>query len=387
MSREKSFNLLDFGSSKIRFSVFDLDLKEKFSDKRLINFDNDYSNHFKELINIIKKAEKKISFHIKDIVLLLDTSELFIIDISFYKKFEKKSQISKIYNSLILELTQIINLNYSNQSIIHITTSKYIVDGKSQDEILNHKMLINNLKVDFKVICFPKNLITKLKSQFVKNNINVSNIFCTSYVKALNYQKKLNEKIVSFLDIGWERSSFIVFEKNKLKFAKSIPIGGSHITKDISKVFKISLYDAENIKKSFNKSETEFSYEMNSDDSVISIKNIIDKKISTNLLKKVILYRVQEIIDLIFKKLNTNLYINIIKNSELFLIGEGSNLFNNNTFYLSDKFQFKSIKFYNETDDQICKSGLVHFLNNNQTPKIITKKQGLFEKFFNYFEK
>ncbi len=387
MSREKSFNLLDFGSSKIRFSVFDLDLKEKFSDKRLINFDNDYSNHFKELINIIKKAEKKISFHIKDIVLLLDTSELFIIDISFYKKFEKKSQISKIYNSLILELTQIINSNYSNQSIIHITTSKYIVDGKSQDEILNHKMLINNLKVDFKVICFPKNLITKLKSQFVKNNINVSNIFCTSYVKALNYQKKLNEKIVSFLDIGWERSSFIVFEKNKLKFAKSIPIGGSHITKDISKVFKISLYDAENIKKSFNKSETEFSYEMNSDDSVISIKNIIDKKISTNLLKKVILYRVQEIIDLIFKKLNTNLYINIIKNSELFLIGEGSNLFNNNTFYLSDKFQFKSIKFYNETDDQICKSGLVHFLNNNQTPKIITKKQGLFEKFFNYFEK
>ena len=41
---------------------------------------------------------------------------------------------------------------------------------------------------------------------------------------------------------------------------ETIPIGSNHITKDISKVFKISIEDADKIKKLFNKSESEFSY-------------------------------------------------------------------------------------------------------------------------------
>ena len=87
-----------------------------------------------------------------------------------------------------------------------------------------------------------------------------------------------------------------------MKFIQVIPIGGNHITSDISKIFKISLDDAEKIKRSFNKSETEFSYYGKTKDENISIKEILAKDISINLLKKVILYRVQEIIDLTFKK-------------------------------------------------------------------------------------
>ena len=109
-------------------------------------------------------------------------------------------------------------------------------------------------------------------------------------------------KKISFLEIGWERSTLITYKKNKLKFITTIPVGSSHITKDISNIFKISLDDAEKIKKLFNKSETEFSYENKNEPEVASIKEIIRKNISIDLLKKVILYRVQEIIDLIFIK-------------------------------------------------------------------------------------
>ena len=73
--------------------------------------------------------------------------------------------------------------------------------------------------------------------------------------------------------------------------------------------------------------------------------------------------------------------------SDLFLIGGGSLLFNNNTFYLNDKFHFKSINFYSEIDYQICKSGLVHYLNTQEIRKIVSKKHGIFERFFNYFSK
>ena len=119
----------------------------------------------------------------------------------------------------------------------------------------------------------------------------------------------------------------------------------------------------------------------------ISVRDIINKKISVDLLKKVILYRVQEIIDLNFKKLkNYNHNLNL-EDFELFLIGEGSMLFNNNSFYLNDKFGFKKINYYSETDTEICNSALTHFLNNSKIPRIPRKKQGLFEKFFNLFSK
>ena len=60
--------------------------------------------------------------------------------------------------------------------------------------------------------------------------------------------KKLKINEVSFLEIGWERTTLISYKNDKLKLIKSIPIGGFHITKDISNIFKISLEESEKIK-------------------------------------------------------------------------------------------------------------------------------------------
>ena len=145
--------------------------------------------------------------------------------------------------------------------------------------------------------------------------------------------------------------------------------------------------DAEKLKKSFNKAETEFSYKNKTSEDTMVIHEIINKNISVDLLKKVILYRVQEIMDLIFKKSNINNSKNVLEGSNLFLIGEGSKLFNNNSFYLDDRFGFKSINYYRESDVQICKCGLENHKINYELPKIINKKYGIFEKFFNFFDK
>ena len=84
-------------------------------------------------------------------------------------------------------------------------------------------------------------------------------------------------------------------------------------------------------------------------------------------------------------KINNRKYTS--EDAELLLIGDGSKLFENNTFYLNDKFGLKSINIYNETDVQICKCGLKNHFANYETPKIINKKPGIFEKFFNFFDK
>ena len=46
MNKENLFNLIDFGSSKIRFSVFDYNLNEKFSESRNVSTNCNYNDHF-----------------------------------------------------------------------------------------------------------------------------------------------------------------------------------------------------------------------------------------------------------------------------------------------------------------------------------------------------
>ena len=387
MSKENYFNVFDFGDSKIRFSVFDFKFSEKYSETKLVSNENKSVNKFSEIKNIIKRAENKISSHIEDVILALDNSETLTIEISLYKNLDFKSQTIKIYNSILLELKQLVELNYSNFEIIHIVIDNCIIDNKIYYELPQNILDTNNIKIDFKIICFPKNLILNLKENFNKNNLNIKKIFCTSYIKSLSYLRKLSLKNVSFLEIGYRRTSLISYEENKLKFIQSIPIGGFHITNDISKVFNFSIDVSEKIKKSFNKKETEFSYSTKEEKNYMTTSEILNKKISLDLLKKVILYRVQEIIDLAFKKSNIHLYEKNLKKSDLFFIGEGSLILNNNSFYLNDKFEFNTLSFYNETDNQICNSGLVYFMNNYEIPKRTLKKQGFFEKFFNYFGK
>ena len=382
----KLINVIDFGSSKIRFSIFDSNLKNKFSDSVAVNLDENFSNHFIKTGELIKKAEKKISTHIEDVILIYDTSNIYIIDISLNKTLDSNFELKNIYNSLILELTQIINSNYNNHEVKHIIINKCIINGKIYDNIPKELKNVQNIKVHFTTICLPKKLNKKIINKFKKLSLNVEKIFCTSYTKSLFYSQKINNKSLYFLDIGLERTSIIIYKNKKLNYMYSIPIGGSHITKDISKIFKISIDEAEEIKRLFNKSETEFSYK-NYENQKFTPEIIIKKNISIDILKKVILYRIQEIIDLIFKNLNNNPDILVSKQIELLLIGEGSKLFNDNSFQLNDKFDFKSIKVYEEKDSEICTSGLIYFLNNYETPKLRSKTQGFFEKFFNFFSK
>ncbi|MDC3097783.1 hypothetical protein OA332_02305 [Candidatus Pelagibacter sp.] len=387
MNKDNLYNIIDFGMSTIRFSVFDSYLNEKFSEINFVSYDKEYKNHLDKIDLIIKKAEKKNSTHINDIILIMDTSEVFTIDISLKKNLDEKSEIKKVYDNIVLELNQIIASNYNNYSIIHSIISKCHIDNEIFQEIPNNKIIEKNIKIEFKVICFPRELIEKIEKNFIKKNLKIINLFCATYIKTLSYLKKLDLDKVSFLEIGWQRTSLISYENKKMKFMETIPIGSNHITKDISKVFNVSIDYAEKLKKLFNTSETEFSYRSVTNNDTLLTKDLINKNISIDKLKKVILYRVQEIIDLVYKNLTNKATRYDLSKFDLFLIGGGSILFNNNSFYLNDKFEFKSLSFFPETDTQNCKYALVYHLNNAEISKKNTKKQGLFEKFFNYFGK
>ena len=74
-----------------------------------------------------------------------------------------------------------------------------------------------------------------------------------------------------FLDIGFERSTGLIFQNNKFIFFKSIPIGGNNITKDISKVLNLSLEYSENLKLKFNQLENNQTFSKKSQKKLIHI--------------------------------------------------------------------------------------------------------------------
>jgi Actin-like ATPase involved in cell division len=121
------------------------------------------------------------------------------------------------------------------------------------------------------------------------------------------------------------------------------------------------------------------------------IKKVLDTKISVDLLKKVVFARVEEIIELVFKDFNFRENINDSSNSILVLTGNGSKLFNKNIFHLDNKFNFKEISFYEESDLEICKAGVdLDSKWHNDETKLVSKtvkKKGFFENFFNFFGK
>ena len=383
MTKSNFFNIIDYGLSKIRIAIFDSNLNVCYSESILKNSIDNKENNFDYLKDIIRKAEKKISSHIEDIILILDSKKTLVIDVSLQKKLDGNMNFTKAYEFLTQEIYQIIRDNYNEYEIIHTIFNNGIVNEKIFDNLPKNVKDVKQIKIDYKVILFPKKNIQNINNYFNKNNLSISKIFCTSYLKSQSYLSKLNLEKVSFLDIGYERSSLVTYENKKLKYINSINVGSHNITKDISKIFKIEVDHAEKIKKLFNKSETEFSYNNNRDTN-LSLNEIIKKNISIDLLKQVVLYRVQEIFDLTFNKSSISNFN--FEETNLFLIGDGSIMFNNNSFYLNDKFGFKSINYFQETDIQICNSGASYYVKNFGTSKITYNKRGLFERFFNLFD-
>ena len=82
-----------------------------------------------------------------------------------------------------------------------------------------------------------------------------------------------------------------------------------------------------------------------------------------------------------------NYYIKVAKNLNLVLIGNGSKIFNKNSFQIEDKYNFKEINFYEESDLEICEAGLIFEKNfidlDPQKMKKNQKKLGFFHRFFN----
>ena len=387
MNENRTKVFIDFGSSKIRLGVFDKETsknifiteKKCISDFSLKNFNIKDSNEI--IKDLIKSAEKKIDTHIKNINLMIDTPDIFSIDISIKKDLDNKKYSRSDTQSLLNEAKNLVQKNYFNKKIIHMIVKKFIFDNEEFYEIPNQQINYDSLVIELKFICFSNQTWKNLQQSFTSNYLTIDNLYSSSYVRSFNYNSIFGDyKKKVILDIGFRKTALIVYKENRLLYFNVLPVGGKHITNDISILLKIDFEKAEQIKKDLNQSDAVF-------------KNKIDSNSqmeSSNLSKQVIFARVDEIIKLNLADGYFNSFFSNKDESILIFIGEGSKILNKNSIYLEEKFDFfNEISFFEENTTLICESGFnfnrsgisreVNFLPKKP------KNKGFFEKFFNFF--
>jgi cell division protein FtsA len=312
---------------------------------------------------------------------MIDTPDMFSVDISIKKNLDKNYHSINDIKSLLNEAKNLVQKNYFDNKIIHMIVKKFIFDGEEYFEIPKKEINYTSLIVELKFICFSDQIWKKLQDSFNANYLNIDNLYCSSYVRSSNYNLLFNDfskKII--LDIGYGKSAITVFQDSRVLYFNILPVGGKHITNDISILLKINQLDAEKLKKSLN--QTEITFESKTDNK--------SQTESSDFYNQVIFARVDEIIKLNLDDEYFNTFFQNNDNCVLIFIGEGSKILNKNSIYLEEKFDFFSeISFFEENTTLICESGF----NFNQFGKFKEvsflqkkpKNKGFFEKFFHLF--
>lgn len=215
-----------------------------------------------------------------------------VIAVSSEDKEITYDDIKRVLNSAaIISIPQ-------DQQIIDIIPYQYIVDG--YDEIKDPiGMVGTRLEVDADIITASVTTVQNLIKSVNKAGIEVLGILMeplgTSEAVLTNDEKELG---VLLIDIGAGTSDYTLFKNNRLIYSNIIPIGGNHITNDISIGLRISYKESEEKKRRFGLAYSELANQANKIE-ISPIGTYEQIKTDEVELSKIIEARVEEIFELI----------------------------------------------------------------------------------------
>ena len=365
MNKKNFQTFFDCGFSKVRAGTFNID-----NNNQAFYFESEFFtnqlNLESKIQNIVTSLEKDTNEYIDNVNLMIDSPKMLSVGISLFKKLDGSKLKETSIKFLVQEAKQQILKNYANHNIAHIIINNYRIDGVNYS-YLPDEIKCNFISLDILFICLPTDLVLYFKNIFSKSNILVDQIICSSYAKSINYKDNLNlSGYVSFIDVGFNKTSIISYFNDKILSLDVLPVGGNNITKDISKILKIDLEKSEQEKCNFDK----------------NLKYSNDKDTSIDTLQKIVFARIEEIIELCKKSIESNSFST--DKSKMILTGKGSKILDNQH---KDGICFsKDMDFVEETLEDICLSGFKFMTRlNKQEVVVVPKKQinqGFFEKLF-----
>jgi len=338
MNSEDSIGIIELGSTSLKCLIFKINNNNNSEILSVTTTPsegiyNDVVVNLKKATDSIRlaisTAEKKAKVSLKKINVIFEQPDFLCTRFSKHKKIDD----SKIHRSdiefLLNEAKKQLILNDKNQSIIHIFNHNYIVDGKTFiEEPIN--VFANTLTHEMTFITAPKNNLRNVNQIFLNCDIEIERLISQTFALGVELfnEHELQSGVV-LVNLGSKKISLGLFKNLALVHSITFPIGIDHITNDISKVCSLNLEESLAIR-----TNTDFLFKNNQnlfdENNLLKKSFFIDskfRKISKDLIYKVIRARIDEILEMLKKQLKLTGF-NFNSGMNFFLIGEGSNLIN-----------------------------------------------------------
>ncbi|WP_440680312.1 cell division FtsA domain-containing protein [Candidatus Pelagibacter sp. HIMB1517] len=398
---EEKIAILDLGSYKIKILVISL------NKNNYIDIHSKYSTFSSGIkkgnVVDIEKLSEQIKFCLSSIEKEINQkiSEIYVginsIDFNFLT-FGLSRNIGSYEIEEKKDLQNLINLafgifkdNLKTNKVIHFLNSGFYLDKKNYVE--NPLGLRSKtLDINFSFLSLDKNIILNYNKAITKAGLNIKKYFYSPFATSiLSSDQDTIEKGFTNIDFGFDKTCITFFENSKLLYSNIIPIGSNHINNDLIRAAGVNKDLAEKIKLNYDKI-----LENNFDKSILIGKD--DRKISSEIITKIIDARLEEIVEYIYKNI---LYCRSLNRSarKIIVTGGGAELkilssklskkLNTDVEHAKQTFPIKNTEFNIFSDYMVCLgiAKLIFFPFKDEIKGFSSQNKNFFEKFYSMFLK
>ena len=393
--------ILDLGSNKIKIMVLSLDKENYIS---IHSKNSVHSSGIKKgnvvdadsLASSIRRCasliENELNFEIENIYVGVNSIFFNFLtfgltrDIGSYEIEEKRD-----LQNLINQASTIFYQNFNDNKVLHFFNSGFYLDKRNYVEN-PIGLKAKTLDVIFSILSLDKNIIFNYDKVFKLSGLKVKKYFFSPYASSfLSADQENLEKGFVNIDIGYDKTSISIYENSKFKFSKIISLGSYHINNDLMKALDIDRNLSEKIKCKY-----EDILSNNIDQNLLN--EINEKKISREIIVRIIDARLNEITEYIvkeimfcnsFNKSSRKIIVSGGGSASEVLIGKISQKLNVKVDYAKQSFPIKNTEFSIFSDYMVCLgiAKLIYFNNKDEIKSFSDQKKGFFERFYSLFLK
>ena len=170
--------------NEIIFNCLNKENKISYTKKQILT--NGPNNIIIELENFFTdnliEIERNLKDFIKKIYIIFDIDEILIVDLSIKYKLESGKIDQNKINDLLSYLKYQFTKYSNNQSVIHMTISKLLIDGEEKD-ISFVKETSNNLILQVKFECIKNKIVHIIKELCSNYQITVDKILLANHLR------------------------------------------------------------------------------------------------------------------------------------------------------------------------------------------------------------
>lgn len=274
---------------------------------------NASSKIIKENLNLI---EKKINYTFQNTTIINNQDNFNCINISGFKKLSGSQILDEDISYILNQIKKKIVENYSTYSLVHLFNSNFILDNQNLDNLpigLYGDFYSHHLSF----FLLPKNDLKNLKLTLNSCDVNVERIIFKTFAENLEKIKhKSSNELSVLIKIGYNKSYISIFENLSYIYSEAFNFGSNIIIKDVVKLCSL---DFNNVQTIFKDICFDSTINLNDKENYLSqnyFKNAAFRKISKQHLHEIIIARVEEIVNLVYK---TNANLDYIKKKNKYI--------------------------------------------------------------------